>query len=57
MSYSMECPVCDGSLTLAADTICDELLECDDCGCELVVVTTTPLALAEAPQIEEDWGE
>lgn len=57
MSSTAECPVCDDSLTIAPDTVCDELLECSVCGSELVVVSTNPVALEEAPQVEEDWGE
>jgi alpha-aminoadipate carrier protein LysW len=51
------CPVCDAGVALGADTICDELIECDDCGVELVVLSTQPMVLAEAPQTEEDWGQ
>jgi alpha-aminoadipate carrier protein LysW len=49
--------VCDDSLTIAPDTVCDELLECSVCGSELVVVSINPVSLEEAPQVEEDWGE
>ena len=51
------CPICDASLSLAADTVCNELLDCDDCGSELVVTSISPVTLEEAPQVEEDWGE
>ncbi len=52
-----ECPVCGADLVLADDTVQGELLECDDCGCELEVVSTEPAMLAEAPEEEEDWGQ
>lgn len=57
MSFSADCPVCDAEMSLATDTVVDELMECDDCGCELVVSSLEPMALDEAPMAEEDWGE
>jgi alpha-aminoadipate carrier protein LysW len=57
MSFSADCPVCDAGVSLATDTVVDELMECDDCGCELVVSSLQPMALDEAPMAEEDWGE
>ncbi len=57
MSCNAICPICDASLALSADTLANELLDCDDCAGELVVVSTAPLTLEEAPQVEEDWGE
>lgn len=57
MSFATTCPICDAGLALADDAIVDELLSCDECATELVVVSTTPAAVEEAPQVEEDWGE
>jgi alpha-aminoadipate carrier protein LysW len=57
MSNATDCPICDASVGLADDTVMDELLECDDCGCELVVSSLDPLSLDEAPMAEEDWGQ
>lgn len=51
------CPYCDGDVMLADDTVKDELIECDDCGTELLVASMQPLMLEEAPQAEEDWGQ
>lgn len=34
-----------------------EILDCGDCGAELEVRSVSPLVLALAPQVEEDWGE
>ncbi len=53
----MNCPECDATLTLNADLIEGEIVSCPDCGAELEVLSTQPLALALAPEIEEDWGE
>lgn len=52
-----ECPYCDGAVMLANDTVKDELIECGDCGTELLVASLEPLTLEEAPQAEEDWGQ
>lgn len=57
MSNTATCPVCDALISLAEDTIEDELLECHDCGSELIVSSTDPYVLEVAPQTEEDWGE
>ena len=34
-----------------------EVLTCEGCSAELEVVGLKPLRLAEAPEVEEDWGE
>lgn len=52
-----QCPICDGEIELAPDTVASELMECSDCGTELEVTGIDPPALAEAPGAEEDWGE
>lgn len=52
-----ECPVCGGDVRLDGDIVVGELLECPDCGSELEVLKVEPLALGEAPETEEDWGE
>ncbi len=57
MSFNAACPVCDAELNFGADTVKDELVSCGDCGSELVVASVDPMALEEAPQAEEDWGE
>jgi len=53
----IECPECAAEIELASDTIQGEIIECPDCGVELEVVELDPLAVALAPQEEEDWGE
>lgn len=55
--YQTECPLCDAALTMSSDTIQDELIECLDCGTELVVTSIDPLMVQEAPQTDEDWGQ
>ena len=52
-----DCPVCGGGVGVAEETVVHELLDCGECSSELEVVSLSPLALAEAPEIAEDWGE
>ena len=53
----MNCPECEATITLSADLLDGEIIQCPDCGVELEVLSTEPLELALAPAIEEDWGE
>ena len=51
------CPLCGAELDVPSDAMQGEILGCDDCGAELEVTSLEPLALAEAPEVAEDWGE
>ena len=53
----MTCTECDAPLTIAADVIEGEILPCPDCGAELEVLSVSPVELALATSVEEDWGE
>ncbi|MCP2014623.1 alpha-aminoadipate carrier protein LysW [Deinococcus sp. HSC-46F16] len=53
----MTCPECDAPLTIAPDVIEGEIIPCPDCGAELEVLSVSPVELALAPSVEEDWGE
>lgn len=53
----VECPECAAVLDLASDLELGEIVVCPDCGVELEVVGLDPVALALAPEVEEDWGE
>ncbi len=57
MASATACPICDAPLTLTEDAVVDELLECRDCGTELVVASLDPPVVEEAPAAEEDWGQ
>lgn len=52
-----KCPECDGEVTVGTDAVKGEIVSCPDCGAELEVKETVPVALALAPEAEEDWGE
>lgn len=51
-----ECSECAGTVQLQ-DPERGEIVECPECGVELEVVSVQPVALAPAPEEEEDWGE
>ena len=51
-----ECTECAAAIQ-ASVALPGEILDCPDCGAELEVRSVTPLVLALAPQVEEDWGE
>jgi alpha-aminoadipate carrier protein LysW len=52
-----ECPECGAEI--AEDVMYEEgeIINCEDCGVELEVVSEDPLELVLAPEEEEDWGE
>ncbi len=52
-----KCPECDADVTVGSDAVKGEIVSCPDCGAELEVTATSPVALALAPKAEEDWGE
>ncbi|MFN2521236.1 MAG: lysine biosynthesis protein LysW [Candidatus Limnocylindria bacterium] len=52
-----KCPECDAEVTVGSDAVKGEIVACPDCGAELEVTETAPVALALAPEAEEDWGE
>ena len=51
------CPECDATITLAADVVEGEIIVCPDCAVELEVTSLSPIELALAPEVGEDWGE
>jgi alpha-aminoadipate carrier protein LysW len=51
-----ECPECAAELTLN-NVLRGEIVQCQDCGADLEVVSVDPLALEPAPMEQEDWGE
>ncbi|MGD1917098.1 MAG: lysine biosynthesis protein LysW [Phycisphaerales bacterium] len=51
------CPECGGTITFARAPRRHEIVRCPDCGAELEVTSVSPITLALAPEVEEDWGE
>jgi alpha-aminoadipate carrier protein LysW len=66
---SVVCPECDNPLDIDADDVEEgEIVQCDECGTDLEVVSSDPLELApveeegyddedETPQVTEDEDE
>jgi alpha-aminoadipate carrier protein LysW len=52
-----KCPECDADVAVDVGAVKGEIVACPDCSAELEVTETAPLALALAPEEEEDWGE
>ncbi len=57
VTASCECPECAGAVAFARPPMSGEVVRCGDCGVELEVTSTSPVTVALAPQVEEDWGE
>jgi alpha-aminoadipate carrier protein LysW len=53
----ISCPECDAEVTVAEPIRLNEIVECGECRAELEVLSVSPLLLALAPDVEEDWGE
>ena len=51
------CPDCGGEINLDYDVVEGELVECEECGADLEVISSNPLEFDRAPEEEEDWGE
>lgn len=51
------CPECETPVSLDEPVRLSEIAQCPGCSSELEVVALDPVALALAPEIEEDWGE
>lgn len=51
-----ECPLCATQIAAEGRELA-EVIICQGCDAELEVVAVSPLTLAEAPEVEEDWGE
>lgn len=53
------CPICDAQVNLPDNTEESEIITCSECSNRVVVenINNKNITLAEAPEIEEDWGE
>jgi alpha-aminoadipate/glutamate carrier protein LysW len=54
---SCTCPECEGAIRFDREPLRSQVVRCVSCGVELEVVSTAPVQLALAPEVEEDWGE
>jgi len=57
MPATSKCPEYDADVAVGADAVKGELVSCPDGGAELEGTAFAPVALALAPEGEEDWGE
>ena len=51
------CPECEENIEIETTAMLGELIICDACCVDLEIVSTSPIQLELAPEIEEDWGE
>jgi alpha-aminoadipate carrier protein LysW len=51
------CPECAAQIEIGGDVVAGEIVQCPECGVELEVLSTAPLTVDLAPEVEEDWGE
>lgn len=52
------CPVCDGAIDVDEEDVDEgDSLSCDECGADLKVVSTGPLELESAEDLEEEDDE
>ncbi len=54
-----ECPICGNKVEFQNIPEENEIINCAECNNRLIVkkIDGNQIALEEAPQIEEDWGE
>ena len=49
------CPVCKGAIDVEEEDVDEgDTVSCDECGADLRVVSTSPLELESAEELEED---
>lgn len=53
----LNCPECAATVEIPDNAIVGEIVDCEECGVELEVTSTSPLTIDVAPEVEEDWGE
>jgi alpha-aminoadipate/glutamate carrier protein LysW len=52
------CPVCEGAIDVDEEDVDEgDTLSCDECGAALKVVSTDPLELESAEEVEEEEEE
>ncbi len=52
------CPVCEGSIDVDEEDVDEgDSISCDECGADLKVVSTEPLEIESAEELEEEEDE
>lgn len=57
MTTVQPCPECGAEVQIKQSVRLYEIIECPNCSSELEVISLSPVMLALAPEVEEDWGE
>lgn len=57
IAITATCPECEATVPFDRAPLNAEIARCPDCAAELEVISTDPLTLELAPEVEEDWGE
>ena len=54
----VKCPVCDGAIDIEEEDVDEgDTISCDECGADLRVVSTDPLELESAEELEDEEEE
>ena len=54
----VECPVCEGKIDVDEEDVDEgDTISCDECGADLKVVSTDPLELESADEVEDEEEE
>ena len=54
----VSCPVCEGTIDVDEEDVDEgDTISCDECGADLKVVSTDPLELEAAEEVEEEEEE
>lgn len=56
-TITAEDPITGEEIDVPADVEVGEIIDSPVTGAELEVISTDPVELQEAPELEEDWGE
>jgi len=54
---TVSCPECDEDINFTRSPLNGEVSICTGCSVELEVISTSPVKVEIAPEVEEDWGE
>jgi len=52
-----QCPVCEVPVDVPSKARLSQIMDCVECRSELEIIALSPVMLALAPEVEEDWGE
>jgi alpha-aminoadipate carrier protein LysW len=56
--FMVTCPVCNGAIDVDEEDVDQgDSISCDECGADLKVISTDPLELESADEIEEEEDE